>query len=48
MRTSLFDLYKIGIGSSNSNTVGPMRAAGRFIELLSADGYAEPLLLIFP
>ncbi|GAA4485980.1 L-serine ammonia-lyase [Gluconacetobacter asukensis] len=28
---SLFDLFKIGIGPSSSHTVGPMRAARRFI-----------------
>lgn len=36
MRTSLFDLFKIGIGPSSSHTVGPMRAAYRFVERLSA------------
>ncbi|MGB0063857.1 MAG: L-serine ammonia-lyase [Terracidiphilus sp.] len=30
MTTSLFDLYKIGIGPSSSHTMGPMRAACRF------------------
>jgi L-serine dehydratase len=30
MRTSLFDLFKIGIGPSSSHTVGPMIAARRF------------------
>src|SRR3981189_2246312 len=30
MKTSLFDLFKIGIGPSSSHTVGPMRAARRF------------------
>ena len=35
MRTSLFDLFKIGIGPSSSHTVGPMRAAYRFVERLS-------------
>ena len=35
MRTSLFDLFKIGIGPSSSHTVGPMRAAYRFAERLS-------------
>ena len=30
MQTSLFDLFKIGIGPSSSHTVGPMRAARRF------------------
>ncbi|CDG40960.1 MULTISPECIES: L-serine ammonia-lyase [Asaia] len=31
---SLFDLFKIGIGPSSSHTVGPMRAAQRFIAAL--------------
>ena len=35
MHTSLFDLFKIGIGPSSSHTVGPMRAAHRFTETLS-------------
>src|ERR1700761_4009976 len=30
MKTSIFDLFKIGIGPSSSHTVGPMRAARRF------------------
>jgi L-serine dehydratase len=30
VKTSLFDLYKIGIGPSSSHTMGPMRAARRF------------------
>jgi L-serine dehydratase len=34
MHTSLFDLFKIGIGPSSSHTVGPMRAATRFVESL--------------
>ena len=34
MRTSLFDLFKIGIGPSSSHTVGPMRAALRFTKSL--------------
>ena len=39
MAVSTFDLYKIGIGPSSSHTVGPMRAAARFIErhLVEAD-----------
>lgn len=28
--TSLFDLYKVGVGPSSSHTMGPMRAACRF------------------
>ena len=35
MRTSIFDLFKIGIGPSSSHTVGPMVAARRFMEALS-------------
>ena len=36
MTTSLFDLYKIGVGPSSSHTIGPMRAAFRFAgELLT-------------
>jgi L-serine dehydratase len=36
MHTSLFDLFKIGIGPSSSHTVGPMRAAYRFAKKLSS------------
>ncbi len=32
MSVSCFDLFKIGIGPSSSHTVGPMRAAARFVE----------------
>jgi len=32
--TSVFELYKIGIGPSSSHTVGPMRAAMDFLERL--------------
>jgi L-serine dehydratase len=31
VNTSLFELFKIGIGPSSSHTVGPMRAAFRFV-----------------
>ena len=31
MNISVFDLFKIGIGPSSSHTVGPMRAARRFL-----------------
>ena len=31
MALSTFDLFKIGIGPSSSHTVGPMRAAQRFV-----------------
>jgi L-serine dehydratase len=36
MKTSLFDLFKIGIGPSSSHTVGPMRAARLFVDELEA------------
>ena len=32
MAVSTFDLFKIGVGPSSSHTVGPMRAAARFVE----------------
>lgn len=38
MFLSIFDLFKIGIGPSSSHTVGPMVAAGRFIEALDDRG----------
>ncbi|NDY94898.1 L-serine ammonia-lyase [Wenzhouxiangella limi] len=34
MAVSIFDLFKIGIGPSSSHTVGPMRAAGIFVQRL--------------
>ena len=37
MSLSVFDLFKIGIGPSSSHTVGPMRAAVRFVEGLRRD-----------
>jgi L-serine dehydratase len=36
--TSLFDLYKIGVGPSSSHTMGPMRAACRFARGLAESG----------
>jgi L-serine dehydratase len=38
MAISVFDLFNIGIGPSSSHTVGPMRAARRFVVGLRADG----------
>jgi L-serine dehydratase len=38
MNTSLFELFKIGIGPSSSHTVGPMRAALQFVRELKARG----------
>ena len=38
MALSAFDLYSVGIGPSSSHTVGPMRAAKRFVNGLAASG----------
>ena len=35
MYTSIFDLFKVGIGPSSSHTVGPMKASNLFINQLS-------------
>ena len=37
MAISIFEIFKIGIGPSSSHTVGPMRAAARFVRRI-ADG----------
>jgi L-serine dehydratase len=41
MTTSLFDIFSIGIGPSSSHTVGPMRAALRFVKELSQNKVLE-------
>ncbi|MBX7454825.1 L-serine ammonia-lyase [Mycolicibacterium sp. 3033] len=38
MTVSVFDLFSVGIGPSSSHTVGPMRAAHRFVDQLVAEG----------
>jgi len=38
MAISVFDLFSIGIGPSSSHTVGPMRAAHRFVIALHKEG----------
>lgn len=38
MTTSVFDLFSVGIGPSSSHTVGPMRAAARFVADLDLTG----------
>jgi L-serine dehydratase len=38
MTVSVFDLFTVGIGPSSSHTVGPMRAAARFVDDLAAGG----------
>jgi L-serine dehydratase len=41
MFLSVFDIFKIGVGPSSSHTMGPMLAAGRFLDALR--GGAEPI-----
>jgi L-serine dehydratase len=38
MKTSLFEIFKIGIGPSSSHTMGPMLAAGEFVSDLGRKG----------
>jgi L-serine dehydratase len=37
MFLSVFDIFKVGVGPSSSHTMGPMVAAGRFLDALRAD-----------
>jgi L-serine dehydratase len=37
MSSSIFDIFKIGIGPSSSHTMGPMRAAARFAAALAGE-----------
>ena len=41
MKTSLFEIFKIGIGPSSSHTMGPMRAAAEFARGLREGGVLE-------
>ncbi len=43
MTTSLFDIFKIGIGPSSSHTVGPMVAARRFALHLEGSGQLDAI-----
>jgi L-serine dehydratase len=43
---SAFDLFKIGIGPSSSHTVGPMRAAARFVARLERRGVLDSVARI--
>ncbi|MCU7852315.1 MAG: L-serine ammonia-lyase [Candidatus Thiodiazotropha sp. (ex Monitilora ramsayi)] len=46
MAISVFDLFKVGIGPSSSHTVGPMLAAGRFIDQLNEAGDLQDMARI--
>jgi L-serine dehydratase len=39
MFVSVFDMFKVGVGPSSSHTMGPMVAAGRFLDLLRASPF---------
>ena len=39
MFLSVFDMFKVGIGPSSSHTMGPMVAAGRFLDALRAQPF---------
>ncbi len=39
MFLSVFDMFKVGVGPSSSHTMGPMIAAGRFLDLLRASPF---------
>ncbi len=41
MAVSVLDLFTIGIGPSSSHSIGPMRAARRFVEKLRAQGVLD-------
>ncbi|MCH5284116.1 MAG: L-serine ammonia-lyase [Akkermansiaceae bacterium] len=41
MYTSLYEVFSIGIGPSSSHTMGPMRAAARFVQNLQQQGLAK-------
>lgn len=41
MSTSVFDIFKVGIGPSSSHTVGPMKAALQFVHNLRSDNLLE-------
>jgi len=41
VKTSLFEIFKIGIGPSSSHTMGPMRAAAKFAAGLREGGLLE-------
>jgi L-serine dehydratase len=41
VKTSLFEIFKVGIGPSSSHTVGPMRAAADFVGELNREGLLQ-------
>ena len=46
MAISVFDLFSIGIGPSSSHTVGPMRAAHKFVQGLNEDNLLSEVIKV--
>ena len=46
MVLSIFDLYTIGVGPSSSHTVGPMKAAKKFVENLQNKSLLEEVITL--
>lgn len=46
MFLSVFDIFKIGVGPSSSHTMGPMVAAGRFLDSLRAEAFTPSRLRV--
>ncbi len=44
MTISVFDLFSVGVGPSSSHTVGPMRAAARFVDDLRTLGAVDTVV----
>lgn len=44
---SIFDMLKIGVGPSSSHTLGPWRAAARWIETLKKGGHFDQVELVW-
>ena len=47
MKTSFFELFKIGIGPSSSHTVGPMKAAKAFVAELQREARLAEVSRVF-
>jgi L-serine dehydratase len=45
-RISVFDIFKIGIGPSSSHTMGPWKAAQRFVQVLENKGQMDQTLQV--
>ena len=45
-RISVFDIFKIGVGPSSSHTLGPWKAALKFLEMLRGAGPLEDVALV--